>query len=714
MATLVLSTVGTALGGPVGGAIGALIGQSFDQQLLGPANRGPRLGDLSVQGSSYGTQIPRIYGAMRVAGSVVWATDLVESEQTTGAKGQPDVTYGYSVSIAVALSSRPVGAIGRIWADGKLLRGAEGDFKVPVTFRFHKGNEEQEIDPLIGSIEGIENTPAYRGLALAVFENLELAAFGNRIPFLTFEVIADDAPPAISEILEDASDGVIATDASQTVIGYAAYGRSVAAALHPLVGCFGLSVFDDGSNLRPPAASSPAVIGAGELGCSPDGQKLGRLQREQLPARAVPSALRLTYYDPARDYQTGETRATADEQAVNEVQQELPAVLSADDAKTLVHEMLARQWARRDTVTLRLPPSRIGLEPGSAILPGLSPASWIIEKCTIDGFVAVVELRPASTGAVSVPGDSGRVAENNDTVAAPTSLALIEVPNVIEPASSDATVLVAASSASRGWSARSLLVSGAGQDFATRSAARKSLLGRALSVLPHAEPYLVDTVNSVDVELVDQQQWLTSCDDEMLSEGANLAVLGTEIVQFGEVTPLGEGRFRLARLLRGRGGTEFASASHSSGETFCLVDGHSLRPLVLPHWLRGSVLTASGRDGSTSSLRFDGLSMTPLSPCNLAGAVNAAGDLELRWTRRSRSGLAWLDEVDAPLGESREQYRVSISGSAGDLELTTEEPTLVLPAADVALLGVGPATLQVRQVGDWAASRPAQLTINLL
>jgi hypothetical protein len=71
MATLIISTVGTALGGPVGGAIGALIGQSFDEQLLAPASRGPRLGDLSVQTSSYGTQIPRIYGSMRAAGSVV-------------------------------------------------------------------------------------------------------------------------------------------------------------------------------------------------------------------------------------------------------------------------------------------------------------------------------------------------------------------------------------------------------------------------------------------------------------------------------------------------------------------------------------------------------------------------------------------------------------------------------------------------------------------
>src|SRR5436309_1071876 len=86
------------------------------------------------------------------------------------------------------------------------------------------------IGALIGSIEGISNTPAYRGLALAVFENLELADYGNRIPFLTFEVVADDAPATIATILGDASRGAIVCDTAQSLIGYAAYGQSIKAA----------------------------------------------------------------------------------------------------------------------------------------------------------------------------------------------------------------------------------------------------------------------------------------------------------------------------------------------------------------------------------------------------------------------------------------------------------------------------------------------------
>jgi len=145
---------------------------------------------------------------------------------------------------------------------------------------------------------------------------------------MTFEVIADSSPPTISSILADASAGAIASDDSQMVTGYAAYGASIAAAVQPLVDCFDLPLFDDGSTLRSPLDGAPIAIGSDELGNSADGQKVGRVTREQIPVRDVPSTLRLTYYDAQRDYQSGEARASAGDQSLNELQQELPAVLS--------------------------------------------------------------------------------------------------------------------------------------------------------------------------------------------------------------------------------------------------------------------------------------------------------------------------------------------------------------------------------------------------
>ncbi|MCP1468707.1 hypothetical protein J3E64_000374 [Sphingobium sp. OAS761] len=251
MATVVLTAVGTALGGPFGGAIGGLIGNAVDHGILfKPKGReGPRLSDLQVQTSSYGTQVPKLFGTIRVAGTVIWATDLKESKTRSGGKGRPSVTsYSYSASFAVALSARTIRRVGRIWADGNLLRGAAGDFKTELgAFRLHGGAEGQAVDPLIASAQGTSQTPAHRGIAYAVFENLALADYGNRIPSLTFEVEADDGAVAIDAIAAELSEGRLGGEgpgsgALATLGGYAAEGGDLRAAIAPLVAAHGLAL----------------------------------------------------------------------------------------------------------------------------------------------------------------------------------------------------------------------------------------------------------------------------------------------------------------------------------------------------------------------------------------------------------------------------------------------------------------------------------------
>src|SRR3546814_11784717 len=93
-ATLVLTAMGTALGGPSGGAIGAVLGQGFYQNVLfKPKGReGPRISELDVQTSTYGSQVPQMFGRMRGTGTVIWATDLNEHKQKSGGgKGRPSV-----------------------------------------------------------------------------------------------------------------------------------------------------------------------------------------------------------------------------------------------------------------------------------------------------------------------------------------------------------------------------------------------------------------------------------------------------------------------------------------------------------------------------------------------------------------------------------------------------------------------------------------------
>jgi hypothetical protein len=718
MATLVLSTVGTLLGGPVGGAIGSLLGESIDQQLFGPGPRqGPRLGDLSVQTSNYGRPIPRVFGTMRVAGSIIWSTDLQEDSQTQGAKGQPDTTtYSYSVSFAVALSSRPITSIGRIWADGKLIRGTDGQFTVPMTFRLYDGSEEQAIDPLIASIEGLESTPAYRGVALAVFEQLQLAEFGNRIPFLTFEVEADLGPVPLDVILADASAGAISSSLTETLPGYAAYGATIDSAVEPLVELFGIAILEDGDALVSP---SNAVLDLSrvDVGCAADSEPKPRAEQSQEPARNVPSRVSLSYYDPQREYQVAVAKASLDAAPEREQRLELPAVLQAVSAKALAETSLGRRWAERDKLTLRLPPSQLGLRPGTVIL-AQDGEPWRVERLTIDRLAVIADLRPTYGKIASVPADPGRIVSSAGVVPAPTTTAVFELA-ADEMGNSDSPVVVASAVNYTGsWRAVPLQVQVEGGESEIRVAGTAAIMGSAQTSLDTGQSAVIDRLNSVDVQLANADQWLESCDYRALANGSNLALLGSELIQFGDALPLGSGQFRLSSLLRGRRGTEWAMALHEAGETFVLLDLARLTRLPVTSAQVGATIQVkplglADADADACSLSIAGEAMRPPSPVHLRASLRPDGGLDCSWVRRSRFGWSWLDGVDAALGCSIERYRVALQGAATPVEVETASPDFLFTAADLARAGEGDLILSVRQVGDFAVSRPALLTITI-
>ncbi len=223
MATLVLGAAGAAIGGSIGGAIlgvsaatiggfiGSSIGSVVDSWIissLAPTQRieGARLDTLRITSATEGAVIPRLYGRMRMGGNIIWATDFREETKTTtqgggkgGGGGKVKTTeHLYYASFAVALCEGPITGIGRIWADGKPM-DLSG-----VTWRWYPGDEAQTADPFIAAKMGAASTPAYRGTAYVVFEELALSTYGNRLPQLSFEVFRPLADPDTAEGLTGA------------------------------------------------------------------------------------------------------------------------------------------------------------------------------------------------------------------------------------------------------------------------------------------------------------------------------------------------------------------------------------------------------------------------------------------------------------------------------------------------------------------------------
>ncbi len=202
MAQLAFGLIGAAVAGPLGVSVatGWIVGSLVGTLLFPPGGgaEGPRLTDLTGLQSSYGGIIPKTYGTMRMSGNVIWSKIITELGTTRkvggafGIGGSKVTTYTYFRSFAVAFGEGIACDIVRIWADGKLIFDKSGSaddiIKQGVKFRFYTGNETQEPDSLIESTEGVDATPAFRGLAYIVFEELPLLDFSNHTPDISAEV----------------------------------------------------------------------------------------------------------------------------------------------------------------------------------------------------------------------------------------------------------------------------------------------------------------------------------------------------------------------------------------------------------------------------------------------------------------------------------------------------------------------------------------------
>lgn len=225
------ATIGFITGGPAGALKGAYWGYMAGTLVdppPGPHTYGPRLNDKVIQTSEDGAPLPTVFGTVRLSGNVIWSSGLEEIASETeagggsGGGGATSTTYRYRTDAAIALCAGEITGVRRIWADTKLIYDASETASLETllassqkfdNIRVYTGSSTQQPDPLIQAIEGASSTPAFREIAYVVFENLELADFGNRLPNFSFEItrgaqsgvstllISDEVPPLYNMIV---------------------------------------------------------------------------------------------------------------------------------------------------------------------------------------------------------------------------------------------------------------------------------------------------------------------------------------------------------------------------------------------------------------------------------------------------------------------------------------------------------------------------------
>ena len=200
MSSTILPQAGKLLGGSIGGPIGSIIGQTLGKNLgkeldkeLFKKNFGPmvghRLGEITTQTANYGGSIPIIFGTVKLAGNIIWASkikehrdDYYQRQSKFSGRSLFASKFSCSVSLAIAIAEGEISEILRVWANDRLIDPKNSNY------RFYNGSEKQMPDPLIESHCGYKKTTAFRGISYVVIEDLSLSEFGNHIPNFLFEV----------------------------------------------------------------------------------------------------------------------------------------------------------------------------------------------------------------------------------------------------------------------------------------------------------------------------------------------------------------------------------------------------------------------------------------------------------------------------------------------------------------------------------------------
>ena len=388
---------------------------------------------------------------------------------------------------------------------------------------------------------------------------------------------------------------------------------------------------------------------------------------------------------------------------------DLAVVTHGSAAERRAEISLQDAWASRESADFALGPRQLAFTPGDVV------------ALTIDGRRRLLELREITDTAHRAVNARSIDPEVFELPLAPPRRRIVTLPPAAGPVQavtldlpafgSDSPTVLRIAVCADPWPGP-VAVWRSGDGLAFQRAAlmvAPSIVGQTLDALPAGSTRGIDRFGKFRVRLIHGS--LSSVSDNVLSGGANAAALqradgAWEVLQFAHAELVGERTYELSRLVRGRGGSEWAMGNPlDAGATFVLLGAHVV-PLASGLSELGRLMqlrvVAAGRDhgdatASALSVRPSAVALRPLSPVHLRARRSVAG-VTFDWVRRTRAAAgSWVIRT-VPLGEESEAYELDIlSGSIVLRTLKSATSSALYPAAaELADFGSPQASLSIR------------------
>lgn len=552
-----------------------------------------------------------------------------------------------------------------------------------------------------------------------------LAVFSVNGDVYTAKIVLTRNPEALDDVVIDICDRVDidaadidATDLeSDTVRGFMIANQTPArSALEQLSPAFFFDATESDGQLKfiKRGGASIATLDEDDIGCYEGDSVVELWEATRVQEEELPNALTINYSNQDLDYQQGAQHSIR-QTVLNGTQLtiQFPIALTDDEAKTIADTMMFSAWHNRHQFDINTYQAFAKIEPTDVITVDGEVVRVVARDEGVNGLMklkTVRELPAIYTGQVGA-GSAGTGTGQTVPIIGPTDSVLLDLPPLRDADFNTYGFYWAANGLLSDWPGATLLRSVDsgdtwGPEMSTDTGAAIGYADTALGDFFGGNMF--DELNTVRVVV---SGTLESKTRAQVLNGANVAILGDELIQFRTATLVSTGIYDLTGLLRGRMGTEWAMDAHEENERFALLDASSTRFVDVPYtdlniertW--GNVTVGgTAEDIDDELFTYAGNNLKPVAPVHVGGGTAGVNtDWTIKWTRSSRFQWKWVDYNDVPLDETTEEYEVAIM--SGDTIVRTIESTSTAAtytyAQQVTDFGAHQFTLtvKVRQVG---------------
>jgi hypothetical protein len=587
-------------------------------------------------------------------------------------------------------------------------------------FRIYGGSETQMPDSLIETDLGTGKTPAYRGKVVVVFTDFYIVP-----PLGTFGFTVVSALSDLGDVCLDlwAKCGVsadridVSNLSSETVDGFIIDDRSQAKdALEELARNHTFDwVHRDGKEVALHRGGTTVLsLPSGSLRVHDTSESFGANKSvpdstfEDSDTISIPAREELEFHDAGRQYHQNIRASWRDappyRDYVDKHARSTSEVLSRPNAQRLVDIFMAEQWSEAQKFKFAVGTEYRKLTVGDPVTidyRGVTRRVRITDAQKAQFGVLQMTAVPDDPDLYNAPAGEDSTGLTNSTIQNTDSTYFVlinsvpwadvwiedfphtgKLPGIIYAASVPETVTwvrdnVAIASNNFIYENSDLSIG------RIKYAINPAIIGKCHTVLAdYSDGSLTwDETNTLDIDLV--RGSLPSATESEVLNGANYIYVGSELLQYRDATYVGEfdnlHRYTISGLLRGQRGTEWAMATHETGEPALLATS-AVRFIqverAVPNQEIPIIVYTNGATNFDSTTNVVGENLMPYSPVHIHASDTQLGDgsISLEWTNRTR----FKDAADnflqtgqqPPLGEVSEAYEVDVLNNLGGVVYT--------------------------------------------